>query len=152
MWTELGITLIVIGLLLLVMEIHLPGFFIGIPATVSIMLGIMAIVLQDQVNTWPVFFVGLCISVATFYGTILLYQRIAPPEKQLQHVSAGDSLVGKIGTVMKEVDHETIEGDVRIEGQIHSARAYIEEHISPDTKVEVVETRGVHVVIKRMDN
>lgn len=152
MWTELGITLILIGLLLLVMEIHLPGFFIGIPATVSIMLGIMAIVLQDRVNTWPVFFVGLCVSLVTFYGTIILYQRIAPPEDQLQHVTAGGSLVGKVGTVLKEVDHETIEGDVRIEGQIHSARALNEEHISPDTRVEVVDSKGVHVVIKKLDH
>ncbi|MCK4615008.1 MAG: NfeD family protein [Thermoplasmata archaeon] len=152
MWTELGTTLIIIGLLLFVIELSSPGFFIGIPATVLIALGLMAIIFQERVNTWPAFFLVVIISVITFYYTMRFYQRLAPPEERLTHVTAADSLVGRKGTVLKEVDHETIKGSVMIQGQIYAARAYENEVISPKIKVRVVDSKGVHVVVKELEN
>lgn len=151
MWTELGTALIIFGLLLFVLELSSPGFFIGIPATVSIALGLIAIILQDQVNTWPVFFFVIFVCVLTFIYTMKFYQKLAPPEKRLTHVTAGESLIGRKGTVTQEIDHDTIKGSVRIDGQIYSARAFHEELIPPDTKIEVVDSKGVHVIVIKIN-
>ncbi len=132
------------------MEINIPGFFIGIAATVFMALGIIAIVFQEQVNTWPVFFISVAISLITFYGTIKFYQKLSPPEKQLSHVSSGSSLIGEIATVVKKVNHDTIEGDVRIQSEIYSARAYDDVVIEPGAKVEVVESSGVHLKVREI--
>ena len=150
MWTELGIALIIFGFLLLVMEISLPGFFIGIPATVSMALGVMAIVFQEDVNTWPVFVVSLLISGLTFAGTIKFYQTLAPPEKQLTHVTSGSSLVGKIGTLINDATHDTIEGTIRIKSEEYSARSFTDSIIPAGTKVVVVESSGVHLIVREL--
>jgi len=152
MWTELGIALIIFGFLLLIMEINIPGFFIGIPATVSMALGMMAIVFQEEVNTWPVFFISVAITFITFGATIKFYQKLAPPEKRLTHVTSGSSLVGKKGIAIDEVNHETIEGKVRIQSVIYSARAFDDTLIKEGKKVEVIESSGVHLIVREIGN
>ena len=75
---------------------------------------------------------------------------MSPPEKQLSHVTSGSSLIGEIASVIHEVNHDTIEGDVRIKSELYSARAYDNVIIKTGAKVEVVESSGVHLVVREI--
>ena len=47
-----GIGLIVLGTLLLLLEIHAPGTFMLVPATVLMFLGVLGIVFPGVIFTW----------------------------------------------------------------------------------------------------
>jgi membrane protein implicated in regulation of membrane protease activity len=58
-----------------------------------------------------------------------------------------DSLVGRSGMVISPADEETLSGKVTIDGHIFSAKS--KSGIIPEgTKVKVIASRGVHIVVE----
>jgi membrane protein implicated in regulation of membrane protease activity len=143
--TNLSYTFIVAGILLFLWEVSMPGFFIAIPATVLIFLGVLNF-------AWPGFLtsvwsplVAVAIAVPATLLTIRFYRRLAPPADRPM-TTVGDSLVGLEGTVETEVRPYETRGKVKIKGQVWSATSD-EGVIAIGTRVRVLRSEGVHVVV-----
>ncbi|MEN6395256.1 MAG: NfeD family protein [Methanoregula sp.] len=144
----LGWILIVLGAILLLVEVHSPGFFATVPATVLIILGILLLLGVDIFNSgWGVV-IGVIVALCAAGVTVWMYSRITP-EGSPTTISR-DSLIGKEGQVIADVDATTIKGKVRIsstEWSAHSTGAVI-----PAGKtVRVVDSEGVHIVVEEVN-
>ncbi|MFQ5986379.1 MAG: NfeD family protein [Thermoplasmata archaeon] len=139
----LALTFLVVGLVLLLVEASSPGFFVGVVATILIVLGILGLFVQDFFTSPLAPITVIVVGAPVTYVTILLYQRLAPPSPPMTTV--GDSLIGRRGRVERRVIPDSIEGKVNIDNTMWSATA--EEPIEEGVRVQVVDSRGVHVVV-----
>jgi inner membrane protein len=139
---EIGWVMIIAGIGLLVAESLHPGFFVAVPGTVLLVMGAVFILLPEIFDQWsPVIMVitGLLASIAT----IIVYRRIASGQKPLS--TSMDTLVGKKGMVVTDVEPGSITGKVKIENQIWSATSATA--IPKGKEVEVIHSEGVHVKV-----
>ncbi len=143
----LGLTFLILGIVLLLVEAASPGFFIGIPATVLIVLGILGLFIPNFFFQPLAPIIAIAVGAPLTYVTILLYQRLAPPSPPVTTV--GGSLIGRTGVVVKRIVPDTIEGKVNIENQVWSATS--DSPIPEGTKVKVIASRGVHVTVERIE-
>ncbi len=143
---QIGLIFVIVGVILFIVEVASPGFFVAIPASVLIILGALGMVLDGFfLSMWsPIVAIG--VTVPAFLGTMYAYKRLAPPQPPTTTV--GRSLVGKRGIVDTDIVPNTIKGKVRIENQTWSATS--DHYIPKDTLVEVVQSRGVHVIVKEV--
>lgn len=143
----LGWFLIVGGAVLLLVEIHSPGFFATVPATVMIALGILVLLGVDIYNSGWGAIVGVSAAIIAGAVTVYAYSRITPNESPT--TVSRDSLIGREGIVTKEVDPETLNGKVNVssaEWSAHSTGATI----AKGRKVRVVDSEGVHIVVEEV--
>jgi len=143
----LGWLLIVTGAALLLVEVHSPGFFAAVPATVMIVLGIMVLLGIDIYNSGWGAIVGVAAAIIAGAVTVWLYSRITPNESPT--TISRDSLIGMEGRVKTRVDATTISGKVLIASTEWSARSTGSE-IPPGKKVRVVDSQGVHIVVEEV--
>jgi len=143
----LGWLLIVAGAILLLVEIHSPGFFATVPATVMIFIGILLLLGVDIFNSgWGVV-IGVAVAIGAAGFTVWLYGRITPDESPT--TLSRDSLVGKEGRVLADVDPASLSGKVLIgttQWSAHSTGAVI----PPGKRVKVVDSEGVHIVVEEV--
>jgi membrane-bound ClpP family serine protease len=147
MGLSLGWLLIVIGAALLLFEVHSPGFFATVPATVMIFIGILLLLGIDIFSSgWGVV-IGVIVALCAAGFTVWMYGRITP-DKNPTTISR-DSLVGMEGRVKKSVDATTLSGKVLInstEWSAHSTGAVI----PAGKKVRVKSSEGVHIVVEEV--
>jgi inner membrane protein len=142
-----GWGMVVTGSLLLLVEAYSPGFFIAVPATVMIILGILLLLGVEIFTTvWGVV-IGVGVALAAAIFTVWLYGRLTPDESPT--TISRDSLVGREGQVMKEVDPDTLSGKVLVTGIIFSARTK-EGVIPAGRRVRVLRSEGVHVIVEEV--
>ncbi len=140
----LGLILIIVGILLLIAEAAVPGFFVAIPGGVFLVLGLIALAFPQMLySLWTPLIVVLIIIPLTF-ASIKFYQKISPPTKPTTTMSS--SLVGKEGKVINKVVRDELQGKVKIDNQMWSATA--DKEIEEGTWVVVTESKGVHVVVR----
>ena len=143
----LGWLLIVVGAALLLVEVHSPGFFAAVPATVLIILGILLLLGVDIFNSgWGVV-IGVVSALCAAGLTVWMYSKITPNESPT--TISRDTLIGMEGRVTKTVDATTISGKVVIgttEWSAHSTGAII----SAGRPVRVVNSEGVHIVVEEV--
>jgi inner membrane protein len=142
-----GWLLIIGGAILLLVEVHSPGFFATVPATVMIILGILQIAGVDISNPWMGGLLGILVAIAAAVFTVWMYGRITPDESPT--TISRDSLVGMEGQVKIPVDATTISGKVVIgstEWSAHSTGGTI----PAGKKVKVVSSQGVHIVVEEV--
>lgn len=145
-WT--AVSFLMVGLLLIVVEIWMPGYFIAVPGGALVLGGALAlafpVVMFDSAWAWLLWplFLGIA-SLANLYA----YKRWAPPG-HAPLTMGGDSLPGEVGTVQKEIlaDHP---GQVRIKGAMWSARSE-SGHIGVGSKVRVVRVDGVYAIVEQV--
>ena len=143
----LGWLLIVIGAFLLLVEVHSPGFFATVPATVLIILGILLLLGVDIFNSgWGVV-IGVVVAICAAGFTVWMYGRITPNE--CPTTISRDTLIGMVGQVTKTVDGKTLSGKVRIASSDWSAHS-TGQIIPPDRTVRVVDSEGVHIVVEEV--
>jgi membrane-bound ClpP family serine protease len=143
----LGWLLIVIGAVLLLVEVHTPGFFATVPATVMIFLGILLLLGVDIFNSgWGVI-IGVIIAVGAAGFTVWMYGKMTPDESPT--TISRDSLIGMEGRVKTAVDPNTLSGKVYISSTEWSARS-TGSIIPPGKKVKVVDSHGVHIVVEEV--
>ena len=145
--SDLGIfgwVMLIVGVLLLLAEAASPGFFIAVPGTVLIVLGIIILLFPGLLeNEWAPL-VGVLVAVVAGALTIMLYRRIAPGQRP--QATSMDTLVGKVGMVSRAIEPNNIKGKVRIDNQIWSATA--DKKIVTGMKIKVIGSKGVHVRVK----
>ena len=139
---------LVFALTFVLFEIAHPGLFLCL----SFAVGACAAAL---VSYFDYSFVVQC-SVAlcgTMVGFLLLYAWLRMTgdagSAQGAHPSGVQALPGKRAVVIKTI-HPDQFGQVKINGEIWSARSVHNQHIVLGTLVEVVYQRGAHVVVKEL--
>lgn len=145
----LGWVLILLGAVLLLIEVSQPGFFIAVPGTVLIILGILILLGVDILSSTQGLIAGVVAAMAAASITVWAYSRLTPGKKPPTTLSR-DSLVGLEGVVTKEVDVGTISGKVRIGSMEWSARTESGK-IPVGQRVIVVHSEGVHIVVKEIE-
>ncbi|MDD3622160.1 MAG: NfeD family protein [Methanofollis sp.] len=146
---SIGWILIVLGALFLLIEATNPGFFIAVPGTVMIILGVLFVLGVDVFGSAIGVIVGVVTALAAAIVTVWLYSKITPDEKPPTTLSR-DSVIGLEGLVTKEVDPQSIRGKVIVEGVEWSARS-ANGIIQAGTRVVVVRSEGVHIVVEEMN-
>jgi len=142
-----GWLLIVLGTILLLVEAFNPGFFIAVPGTVLIILGILFVLGIDIFSSPFGVVVGVAIAIAAAGLTVWLYSRITPDS--LPFTLSRDSLAGREGQVLVRVEPDSITGKVLIAGQEWSARSLAGE-IPVGKRVRVMRSEGVHILVEEV--
>ncbi len=145
--TTIGLIMIVAGVVMLIAEASAPGFFIAIPATVILVLGIFGLIAPEEMFfSWVSPFLAVVVAIPMTVVSIYLYQKLAPPETPTTTV--GTSLIGRHGLVIKELNPNDISGKVKIETQEWSATA--RTVIPVGNEVIVVKSKGVHITVEEI--
>lgn len=141
-----GWIIILIGAIFFVLEVFSPGFFLLVPGTVLLIIGVLVLLGVDIFNSTLGIVFGIIIAIIAAIITVILYSRLTPGDEKPLTISM-DSLVGKTGKVLTAADEDSLTGKVSIEGQIFSAKA--KDGIIPEgVKVKVIASQGVHIVIE----
>ncbi|MDD1704557.1 MAG: NfeD family protein [Methanoregula sp.] len=143
--TSMGWILIIIGALLLLFEVHSPGFFAAVPGTVMIILGILLLLGIDIFSSGWGIVIGVIIALCSAGFTVWMYGKITPDRTPT--TISRDTLVGMSGLVKTQVDSHSIAGKVMIGSTEWSARS-TGSVISAGERVKVVDSQGVHIVVE----
>ena len=139
--SELGLAFVIVGVLLFVVEVFQPGFLIAVPATVFIALGVLlSFNIVDGLLLLPI---GLAVGLGSLYGTMMLYQSLAPPDTPSEMSIEGK--IGERGIVTKEVVANDRSGKIKI--GMEEVRATSDQNIPVGTKVEVTDGEGITVTV-----
>ncbi len=143
LWLSIGA--IVIGLLLILLEVMNPGFFIAVPGTVLLGFGFVSLVAPGfffgDGAAWVIPAFGIPATVITIWA----YKKWAPPGEKPVTLS-NDSLPGMKGRVEKDIPVDDA-GRVRVAGQ--SLRAVANEPLAAGTKVVVTAAEGLTVTVEK---
>jgi len=145
---ELGWLLIVLGALVLLVEAYSPGFFMTVPGTVMIVLGVLLVLGIDILNSVWGIVAGVVVALAAAIVTVWFYSRLNRGPG-LPTTTSRDTVIGRTGRVIRAVDAQSLDGKVRVEGHewsAHSTGAAIAEGAA----VRVVGSEGVHVVVEEV--
>lgn len=143
-----GWFLVILGTIFLLVEAATPGFFIAVPATVMIILGVLLLLGMDIFSSGLGIVVAVSITIIVSLLTVHLYRRLTPEGIPPVTVSR-DSLVGMEGKVVRRVDPASISGKVAIGEQEWSARSE-RDVISEGARVRVIRSEGVHIVVEEV--
>lgn len=143
---------VLIGAILLGCEVFSPGFFLTVPGTVLVILGILMVLGVDIFSNGIGIITGIISALVASVVTVWAYSRLTPGNQKPQSTSQ-DTLIGMHGIVTVPVIPTDISGKVRIDGQEWSARSIPDvEMLPPGTAVVVVSAQGVHVVVKALQD
>lgn len=142
----IGLGFVITGIIMLLAETAVPGFFIAVPGTVLIVLGLIGMAFEGFITTvWsPV--IALVVAVPTIILTMMLYQKLAPPAPP--ETTVGSSLIGKAGIVVTNVVPNSIRGKVKIKNDIWSATSTVP--IPAGRRIVVIKSEGVHVTVQEL--
>jgi membrane-bound ClpP family serine protease len=143
----LGMIMIIIGIILFLVEASSPGFFIGIFASILVVLGIVGIAFPDLFFSFWSPIIAITVGAITTILVILFYKNLAPPEAPTTTVAG--SLIGKQGIVVKQTDPNSLtKGKVKVGSEIWSATS--EVPLKPNTQVKVIDAEGVHITVEKI--
>lgn len=139
----LWIIIAVLGGIIEVMTLGLTTIWFSIGALVALLFSMLELPL------------GVQITVFIVSSSLLLYytRPIAKKVLKIGHTKTNvDSLEGELGVVIKEINKFKSTGQVKINGQIWSAKTLYDEVISENEKVEVINVEGVKLVVRKVNN
>ena len=113
-------------------------------AVSSLITSIYAWIFPNQII--PQAFIFIVLSIILIIATKPLTKRfIKEPQK-----TNADSLIGEVGVVTEKIDNILSSGQVKIRGQIWTARSENGEKISEETKVEIKKIEGVKLIVTEL--
>jgi len=80
---DVGWLMIIIGLFLLIVEASQPGFFVAVPGTILIVLGLVTVLIPEVAQDYAPFIIVVTALVSSIL-TIIFYGRLAPGQKPRQ--------------------------------------------------------------------
>jgi len=140
----IALAFVIIGILMLVAESVTPGSFIIVPGTVILVLGLIWMINPEWTFAWWSPIVAVIILIPMIFASIKLYQMLAPPAPP--ETTVASSLIGKKGTVTKEIIPGDISGKVRIDNDTWSATST--KRIPAGANIVVRDSTGVHVKVE----
>ncbi len=137
-----------IWLAVAVLSVFVEGMTMGLVSIWFVPAGLAAMVLAlCGVPLWiqtTVFFAG---SICLIFLSRTLFRKYLKPK---QVPTNADRIVGQEGIVTEAIDNIAAVGQVKVEGQIWTARsAEPEEKISEGSIVEIVRIEGVKLIVRR---
>jgi membrane-bound ClpP family serine protease len=144
----IGWALVIAGSFMLLIEAYSPGFFVAVPATVMIILGILVLLGVDIFSSPAGIIIGVVVALIAGVITVWLYGRLTPNASPT--TISRDSIVGKVGKVIREADPDSLNGKVVIGGVEWSARSAAGT-IPAGKKVRVLRSEGVHIVVSEVE-
>ena len=132
--------LLVVFVLVEVLTTQLVSIWFAGGALISLILAFINVKVNIQII---VFFVS---SIAFLCITYPLYHKYM--KNEVVHLNA-NSLIGKDGIVIKEINNKVSLGQIKIKGQVWSASSDSDEIIKEGEEVTVLKIEGVHAVVKR---
>ena len=142
--SEIALAFIIIGILLFVVEVFQPGFLVAVPGTVFIVLGIL-MSFDDALGLSPfmLLVIGLVVGGGSLYGTMTMYQSLAPPDTPSE--MSIESMIGKSAIVTKDVVPNEISGKAKVGRE--EFRATADKAIPEGTKVKVTHAEGITLTV-----
>ena len=141
---EIGLAFIIVGVLLFVIEVFQPGFLIAVPGTVFIVLGLLMSFNEAlELSAFSLVAIGLVVGLGSLYGTMRMYQSLAPPDTPSE--MSIEVMVGKSGIVTKEVVANEMTGKVKVGREEFRATADIA--IPSGKKVKVTHAAGITLTV-----
>jgi len=141
---EIGLAFIIVGILLFVVEVFQPGFLVAVPGTVFIVLGLLMSFNEAlQLSPFSLVAIGLVVGIGSLYGTMRMYQSLAPPDTPSE--MSIEVMVGKSGIVTKEVVANEMTGKVKVGRE--EFRATSDIAISSGKKVKVTHAAGITLTV-----
>lgn len=143
-----GYGLIALGVLMLLLEATMPGFFIGVPASILIILGVAAFVVPPETffTVWTPLIV-VVVGIPATWVTIALYRKMAPPDQE-PTTQTGSNLVGAEGRVTVPVVPDAPRGKVVLQHQVWSAQS--DAPVPEGARVRVVRVDGVILHVQQV--
>lgn len=124
-------------------EIFTAGFFLicfGIGAAAA---GIVSMIEVHPLWQWVAF---VLLSAVSFAFARKFSDKVT--KKQPRGIGA-DRLIGMKGIVTEQIKNHENSGFVRVENEIWKASAESDEEIDKDVEIEVVEKKGVHLIVRK---
>jgi membrane-bound ClpP family serine protease len=147
---SVGWGLIALAIILFVVEIMLPGqTFLMVPGTFFATLGVIALATGSESFTfsWGLI-IALAMTIISAVLTFTIYKKLGKIQKP--QTTVAESLIGRKGKVTKRIVPDEISGKVRIGSEVWSAKS--DEPIEEGRYVEVVDSKGVHVVVVEVES
>jgi membrane protein implicated in regulation of membrane protease activity len=145
----IGISLVIVGVVLLAFELVHPGALLLIPGSILLAAGFLYLFLPNVLLDSPIGPVAIIVvAVVAALIEIPYYRWVAPTHSPLSTTSGG--LVGAEGVVIVPVVPNTLKGKVRVRSEVWSARASVE--IPEGTHVRVVHGEGVSVTVEPIES
>ena len=145
----IGITLVVVGIILLASELVHPGALLLIPASILLVAGFLYLFLPGTLL--DSYYGPIAIIVAAILAALIeipYYRWVAPTHKPMSTTSAG--LVGDEAIVVAPIVPNTLKGKVRVRSEVWSARGT--QEIPVGTRVRIVHGEGVSVSVEPVDS
>ncbi len=142
--SEMALAFIIVGILLFIIEVFQPGFLIAVPGTVFIVLGIL--MSFDHVfglSPFTLLIIGLVVGLGSLYGTMRMYQSLAPPDTPSE--MSIENTIGKSAIVTKDVVANEMFGKAKVGRE--EFRATAEADIASGTKVKVTHAEGITLTV-----
>lgn len=137
---------LIIALLSLCLEMINPGFFFFLSFT----LGAISASLASWYNYSPSF--QLLIALGTTSIALLLLTFCFTKKRALSqqnYKSNTDALIGQKGVVIKALTDQEV-GQVKVQGEIWSAKSLHNNPMAVGQSIEVIATRGAYLIIKKI--
>jgi membrane protein implicated in regulation of membrane protease activity len=124
-------------------EIATLGFFLGPFAIGALLAALISAIGAGSVVSLAVFLVVSSVTLAALRPLARSHKR------QPAALRTGTAaLIGRTATVLERISNHDDAGCVKLEGEVWRARAYDEDEvIEPGARVQVIEIRGVTVVV-----
>ena len=134
---------VIVAVVFAVGEILTLGFFLGPFAIAAAVAAIVSAAGGGLVISLAVFLVIAAVLLAALRPLARSHRRMPPSLR-----TGTAALVGKSATVVERIANDEGVGCVKIEGDVWTARAYMdEETYEPGTRVQVVEIRGATALV-----
>jgi len=140
--SEIGLAFVVVGVLLFVIEVFQPGFLIAVPGTVFIVLGLL--MSFDLVSGFWLLPIGLAVGLGSLYGTMRLYQSLAPPDTPSE--MSIETMIGKSAVVSKTVVANEKTGKIKVGTE--EMRATSASNIEVGIKVKIIHAEGITATVE----
>jgi len=134
---------LILAVIFAVGEIATLGFFLAPFAGGAAVAAVVSAAGMPFVGSLAVFLVVAVVLLAALWPLARSHRRMPPSLR-----TGTAALVGKSATVVERIANQEGVGCVKIDGDVWTARAYMEEETyEPGTRVQVVEIRGATALV-----
>ncbi|MDD4028813.1 MAG: NfeD family protein [Caldisericia bacterium] len=136
---------IVLGVVLIVLEIFTPGFFLFLTGIAALVTGGLSYLFPNVLWLQWVSFIVLTVLSLVFLRGILLNK--AQPTEPM--TSNADGLIGNRAIVIRTIEPDSLKGQVRIGGEVWLAQSEDQSVIPEHEEVIVHGVRGTKLIVGR---
>ena len=135
---------VVVGLLCLLLEMGHPGLFLFLSfALGALVTAISTICIESPVTQCTIFLVASLVSLVV----LLRWVKNTVDKEHAYQKTNTQALLGMRAFVTKDINSDA-PGEVKIGGELWTARGLHNQSIKAGTQVSIVQVRGAHVVVE----